>query len=342
MTTRYRPGVLSRFLDRVDRLPYHGWWLFPLLYVLLFVWSHGIVWAFGVVPAGSIHPLLGVGLFYAPYTLAAIAAINRASERALAAFWPATGWPDEEREIWRWQFVNSPAGYGYPALAVAVVITIVAFVSAAPQVTGAGTDRAILFLAYLPVALLGYWSVLLALIHTLHQLRLVARIHREATAIDPFDRVSVYAFSSVTVRTGLAYVLSGYYTLTLNGAFQAGNIIAIAVLGAVFAIGLACFVLPLWGIHERLVQEKEILVRDVELRLGRLSAEMYRRIDAGEFDGTMVVSEALAGVSELRKRVFDVPTWPWRPQVLSGFLSALLLPVAVYLLTRAIGSQLGP
>ena len=61
-----------------------------------------------------------------------------------------------------------------------------------------------------------------------------------------------------------------------------------------------------------------------------------------EFDSTKVVSDALAGVSDLRKRIFEVPTWPWRPQVLSGFLSALLLPVAVYLLTRAIGSQIGP
>ena len=50
---------------------------------------------------------------------------------------------------------------------------------------------------------------------------------------------------------------------------------------------------------------------------------------------------ALAGMSDLRKRIVDLPTWPRRPQVLSGFLSALLLPVAVYLLTRAIASQLG-
>jgi hypothetical protein len=342
MTTLYRPGVLSRFLASVDDLPYHGWWLFPLLYVLLFVWSHGIVWATGQVPFGSIHPVLAVGHFYAPYTLAAIALINRASERALSAFWPATGWPDEERETWRFWFVNSRAGYGLATLVVAAVVTVVAFLEAAPEAIGPGANRTVLFAAYVPSAFFGYWVVLLAFLHTLHQLRLVARIHREATAIDPFDRVSVYAFSYVTAMTGVAYVISGYYTLTLNSAFQAGNPIAIAVLAGVFVIGIACFFLPLWGIHERLVQEKQILVRDVELRLKRLSQEMYRRIDAGEFDGTKVVSDALAGVSDARKRIFEVPTWPWRPQVLSGFLSALLLPVAVYLLTRTIGSQLGP
>ncbi len=74
----------------------------------------------------------------------------------------------------------------------------------------------------------------------------------------------------------------------------------------------------------------------------RLGDEMYRRVDAGQFDATKVISEALAGLTDLRKRIADITTWPWRPQVLSGFLSALLLPVAIFLITRALASQLGP
>jgi hypothetical protein len=64
---------------------------------------------------------------------------------------------------------------------------------------------------------------------------------------------------------------------------------------------------------------------------------MYRRIELGEFEATKAVSDALVGVGDIRKRISDIPTWPWRPQVLTGFLSALLVPVAVYVLTRAIG-----
>lgn len=63
---------------------------------------------------------------------------------------------------------------------------------------------------------------------------------------------------------------------------------------------------------------------------------------AGQFEATKAVGETLAAVSELRKRIVEVPTWPWRPQVLSGFISALLVPVAVYLLTRAVAAQIGP
>jgi hypothetical protein len=293
------------------------------------------------LPVGAFHPLLATSVAYAPYVLAALALINRASLRALAAFWPATGWPAADQAAWRYAFVNSPRGVTVPAIVFGVLAAIGAFFSAPGDVFGGGSDRAVMLAAYLPSAILGYSLVVVAIVHTARQLRLVARIHREATAIDPFDRVPLYAFSHLTVRVGLAYVISGLYALTVNGSFQEGNAIGIAVLVATFGFGIACFVLPLWGIHDRLGHEKEALLRQVEGRLSSLGEEMYRRIDGGQFDGTKVVSEALAGVQALRERIVRLPTWPWPPNVLRGFLSALLVPVVVYLVSRLIGGRIG-
>jgi hypothetical protein len=336
MTTGDRPGVLSRSLAWIDALPGHGWWIYPLLFVGLFGWAHGVLWSTGEVPFGSTLQTVAVSLFYPPYTLAATALINRSASRALDAFWPATGWADEERSAWRYRFVHSPAGFGLAAFGIGVVVAAIAFLSASEQAFGGGGDRLAVFIAYFPVASLGYAVVMLAFVHTAHQLRLVARIHREATAIDPFDRTSVYAFSSMTALTGLAYAASGYFTLLFNGAYQAGNVVATVVVVTVFALAIVCFILPLWGVHDRLVDEKQVLAREVEVRLSRLTEEMYRRIELGDFEGTKAVGDSLVGVSAIRKRISDIPTWPWRPQVLSGFLSALLVPVAVYVLTRAI------
>jgi hypothetical protein len=331
---------LSRVLGWADRLPGHGWWIYPLLYVLLIAWSHAVVWATGQVPVGEIQPLLLVGHFYAPFILGATAYINRSSGRALASFWPATGWPEDHREAWRQRFVATPGRWDAPLIALGIAIAVVAFLSA-PAASLPTSDRTVLFAAYVIPAGSGYVAALLAIAHSAYQLRLVGQIHRQATAIDPFDRVSLYAFSSLTAQTGLTYVLIAYYSLTVNGAFQAGNITGVVMLGAVFVMGVACFVLPLWGIHERLVHEKELLLRGVEVRVTRLGEEIYRRIDAGQFDGTKVVTDSLAGVTDLRRRIDAIPTWPWRPQVFSGFVSALLLPVIIFLVTRALASQLG-
>ena len=166
-------------------------------------------------------------------------------------------------------------------------------------------------------------------------------IHRRARTIDPFDRGPVYAFSSFTVQIGLAFLVCGYYTITVNSAWQSGNPVGLAVLGVVIALGAACFILPLWGIHDRLVGEKEALLAGVEDRMGKLADELYRRIDAGEFDGTKVINEAIAAAGAVQDRIARLPTWPWPPQVLRGFLTALLLPVVVYLISRLIAGQIG-
>jgi hypothetical protein len=341
MAANSRPGAVSRFLHWTDGLPGHGWWVFPTLAVLLFGYAHAIVWATGRVPFGVIEPTITVGVAYGPFLLAVLAASNAIAKRSLVAFWPATGWPESDRAAWAAAFVNTPGPWGWVSLAIGIPLAIGSFLSAPTSWVGVGDDRLVLFIAYLPALVLGYSMAPAAFVHTVRQLRLVSRIHREATAIDPFDRGPVYAFSRLTVMTGLAYVLVGFYSLTVNGAFAAGNLVAVVLLAASLLVGVATFVVPLWGLHERLVDEKSVLLRGVEDRIGRMGAEMYRRIDAGEFDGSKVLSDALGGMSTLRDRIQRLPTWPWPPQLLRGFVSALVLPLVIYVLTRLVSTSLG-
>ena len=336
-----RPGTLSRFYLWADRLPGHGWWLYPALAVLELAWSHTILWATERLPLGTFDPTLTVSVVYGPYALGALTYLNHVAARALTAFWPATGWPDDDQPAWAAAFTTIRSGLSVPSLVLGTVVAVGAFLSAPASVVGLDDrSRLAYFAALAPIAILGYALTLLALAHTTRQLLLVARIHREATAIDPFDRAPVYAFSRFTAQIGLVFLLSSYYTLTFNGSFQSGNLIGVAVLGLVIALGAAGFVVPLWGIHGRLVSEKDALLVGVESRLTKLSLELYRRIDAGEFDGTKI-HEAIAATGAIRERIARLPTWPWPPQLFSGFLSALLLPVIVYLLSRVIGGRIG-
>ena len=337
----YPPGMASRSVAWIDRLPMRGLWVFPVLAVLLAGWGNAVLWIGGRLPVGSVDATIIQGAFYGPYALAVFAIVNRVALHSLEAFWPATGWPDSERPQWAYRFVTLPRGLDILAFAIGILIAIGTLISAPPSFLGPPETRGYMIVALLPSLILGYSGFPLLAFHTVRQLRLVMRIHREATAIDPFDREPVYAFSRLTVRTGLAYVLIGYYALVVNGAFVVGNAASLAVLAGVFIFGVACFVVPLLGIHDRLVREKELLLRGVEARLGRLSDEMYRRVDEGQFDGTKAVSDSIAGVATLRERIARLPTWPWPPNVLRGFLSALLLPVIVYVASRLIGGQVG-
>ncbi|HET7182760.1 MAG TPA: hypothetical protein VFI15_11050 [Candidatus Limnocylindrales bacterium] len=337
----YRPGFASRVAAWVDTLPLRGLWVFPVLAAVLLLWGHVVLWVSGRLPVGAIDLTVATGVLYAPYGLAVFVIANRVALRSLNAFWPATGWPDSERPTWAYRFVTLPRGADVIALAIGTLLAIGTIASASDAFLGPRDTRWALVVALVPSLVLGYGAFPLIVVHTVRQLRLVMRIHREATAIDPFEREPVYAFSRLTVVTGLAYVIIGYYGLVVNGAFQSGNAASLAVLAGSFAVGIVTFIAPLWGIHERLVHEKELLLREVEARLGRLGAEMYRRVDGGEFDGTKAVGDSITGVNMLRDRIGRLPTWPWPPNVLRGFLSALLIPVVVYIASRLIGGNLG-
>jgi hypothetical protein len=92
----------------------------------------------------------------------------------------------------------------------------------------------------------------------------------------------------------------------------------------------------LWGIHDRLVAEKAMLVRDVERRTSEVAAELYERVDGRDLSAMSSINDSLSGLTLLRQRIDRLPTWPWPPQVLRGFVSALLLPIVIFVLTRVI------
>jgi len=100
------------------------------------------------------------------------------------------------------------------------------------------------------------------------------------------------------------------------------------------------FVAPLWGIHNRLARIKDALLLDVERRVSRVGAELYGRIDDGDFASTSALNDTLTGLTTLRDRVRHLPTWPWEPQLLRGFVSALLLPIVVFVASRLIETLL--
>jgi len=278
---------------------------------------------------------------YGPSALGGLAFGVRFARHALTSFWPATGWPDAERGDWARRFTATPARYEWVALLVGGFGGLLALAAAPQSVLGPAAGRLVVYVAYLPAFLLGYALSLAGLLITVRWLRLIAQIHREARAIDPFDRAPLYAFSRVTAIIGLSYAAVAYYSFTVNGAFQAGNLPSLAFLATTMLFAIVAFVAPLWGIHNRLTREKDQLLLDVERRVTRVAAELYARIDAGDFAATAPLNATMSGLTTLRERVSRLPTWPWPPQLLGGFVSALLLPLVVYVLTRAASNVLG-
>ena len=305
----YRAGPLSRFLAWLEAPPaWRPWVVLAALTFALVAWAHGVLWATGTLAPGTIDVAAIILVCYITYPLAT-GVIGR---RIL------------------------PLRHEVAAVLVGLFAGTAATISVPTGALGSESARFADDVALGPIIIGGYIMISLSVVTVVNWLRLVAAIHEAATAIDPFDRGPVYAFSRLTVFVGLLIVAGTYYTWTVNAAFVAGNVPAQSLLPFTSVLGAAAFVVPLWGIHGRLVRRKDELMRDVDRRIRAAGTELYGRVDARAFEESKSIHDSIAALVMIRDRIRELPTWPWPPQLLRGFISALLLPVIVYLLSRAV------
>ncbi len=102
------------------------------------------------------------------------------------------------------------------------------------------------------------------------------------------------------------------------------------------------FYLPLTGMHQRLVHEKEKLIKEANDRINRILSDIHQAAfeekDLAGISGLISVRSVLL---DEKKRIEELSTWPWRPGTFRGLLSALLLPVVLSILRDAISGLLG-
>jgi hypothetical protein len=176
--------------------------------------------------------------------------------------------------------------------------------------------------------------------HTMRQLGLVGRTVKLVNRFNLFRLGPVYAFSRLTARTGVAWVFLASFTLLVFPIQLAiGPMLVTLSLQATLAI--AAFVLPLWHVHQRLVREKRNLLADLNQRVESTLARLHRCLDADDLGETAQINSALSGLAAERDVLLKIPTWPWRAGTFTGFLSALLLPIALFLIQLAIKNWLG-
>lgn len=182
-------------------------------------------------------------------------------------------------------------------------------------------------------------SVFLVLIyHTIRQLRLIDRIHGGIEQIDLFDQGPLYAFSQLTSRTalGLIFLLAPSLFLLPSQAGASFIVITAAWYGFGVLIAGAAFVLPLRGMHDRLVAEKRRHQGELGRRISATLESIALSVDAGDGTAIEARNRALATLVAARDVVNRVPTWPWSTGALTGFASALVLPIVLFLIQRVL------
>jgi hypothetical protein len=331
----YPPSYINRFMGLIQRLPLPYWVTYLALFILhgfinlAFDWANGWLPAFQFSSLNFIFPLL----LWAPLIL--MTYLDSKAVQAISNFSPLLDLQSEEMQQLKYEFTTMPAsGVIWSGLIWTGIYTIYNFLLYPTyEAQGYGTLRIIHTTLDGWVAfLIGYAFIY----HTLRQLHLVHRTVKLVKQFNLFRLDPVYAFSALTSKTGIGYILIYTFFTLITPISQDPPILFIAGLVLTVAITLAAFTLPLWVVHQHLVQEKNRLMAEHGQRIKLTLDRLHNCVDENKLDDVVQLNSVMESLNREGNILAKIRTWPWSIETLTGFLSAIVLPIILFLIQIAI------
>lgn len=327
------PSWLDHFTDWVEQLP-GPWWLFYLVMSLVLVlFQSALQWQAGSYPVGTFNVFHVWFMLNIPYTLGLLHYVEKCAEAALKSSRPALNVSDAEYADLRYRLTHLPAR---PTLIVSLIAALaflpVLFLLAGGQVERIGFSSQPISLGFLLFFWgLNWWIIGAMFCQIVLQMRSIGRIYATHIRINLFELGPLYAFSGVTARMAISMAFAAY--LWGGTSPQQGNVAAMIAVSSSFAlVAVVVFVGPLWGLHQRLDADKVHALNENGRRFETAAAALHRNVDAGDLDQATRLKDALTGLEIEHNLLQKIPTWPWQPETLRGLITALLLPIVLFLI----------
>lgn len=308
-----------------------GLLVFQFGYVTTLLWFNGKL----AVGAIDLRPVFAVVV--APYLLWVRFYLDRVAAAALDAFRPVLAVSDAEFLRLRYELTTLPARTTRIVTSVGIAAFLLNAVLLPDSIVrefGASFEAALIVLG--PVGLFTIPVVAVSTFQALHQLQMVERIHALVGTIALLRATPLYAFSHLTARTGVSFLLLAYYVAAVRPDLVSSSWAIEALLVAMIPTAVACFVLPLRGMHRRLAAEKDRALAQVASRLEAVFVRLHERVDQEMLADADKVNLQITSLSAEREVLARVSTWPWEPVTLTGFLTTLVLPALLWGIQRVL------
>jgi tetrahydromethanopterin S-methyltransferase subunit F len=336
----YAPSFIDRFMDFVERLPIP----YGLTYLLFFILQSFIFqiigWMTGWLPVYTFSPLVLLFPLWLWGPLAIMTYLDSVSLKALAGFSPLLDIQPESMRRLKYEFTTMPARSVIISSVIwgciYFIFTYVTFDTVYPAYGFGTLITAIVIIE----GLISFLAGSAIYYHSIRQLRLVNRTVKMVKQLDLFRLDPVYAFSVVTSRTGLAYLILLSLTLLMI-PIQMAFLPTLIMLILQVLLAAAAFTLPLGIVNHRLVTEKRRLLAELNQRLESTLERLHRCLDENKLGEVDQLNSAMTALNAEREVLTRIPTWPWRAGTITGFLSAIVLPIILFLMQLVIGKWFG-
>jgi hypothetical protein len=341
-TPPYSPSWVNYLTGWVARRGWPSWYFYFGLWLVLVAIQVAVLWIEGIYPIGTIFPAqLFIPAMIALF-LGMIHFLDRRADAALTTLRPALKATEEEQAQLRYELTTMPA---WPTVlsslaAIAVIVLIGLFTgegeSSIEALAGSPMAAKLLFAEYW----IGWWVFGAFVYHTIHQLRVINRIHTEHTRVSLFTMSPLYAFSGVTALTAVTLAIATYGWTALNPD-NLSDPVSIVVISLITVLALGAFAWPLLGTRRLMAKQKAEKLDEVSLRYEATFAELHQRIDNRELEKVDELMKVISVLETERDTLKHISTWPWQPDTLRYLVTALLLPLLLWIIQYVLQQFLG-
>jgi hypothetical protein len=331
--------LIDRVYDWIERLPIPGLLFFGLFYIVVVGIHHALMWADGSLPAGEFsNSILLTMYLWASISPATYYYLRGVAEKTIDSFRPALDVNDAEFEAIRLDLTRLPRKGG----AFLIWLTVAVMLAAAPTLptivdshfftpSSRFLTSPVLF-AIAPFSFANFYFAF-------RSLGAVSRAYDRVKRINLFNLSPLYGLSVFTSRVGMVFVLYTLLNLLTTEAWGdsgTGETITAFYLVLNNFIALLAFIVPLYGIHLRLVAEKERVSEENNARLNKAFWDLQNKMDTGKLDDIGQFRTGVSALMEFRGELKKIPTWPWDAGTLRQFLTALFVPLTVWSLQQVL------
>jgi hypothetical protein len=305
--------------------------MLQLAYVTVLLWFNG------TLSVGAIDLRLAFVVVVTPYFLFVRFHLDRVAASAFNTFRPVLAISDAEFLRLRYELTNLPARTTRVATTVAIAVFLLNAVMLPGSIVrqyGSSFEAALLVIG--PIAVSTVAVVTVSAVQAIHQLRMVERIYNLVGTIPLWRAKPLYAFSQLSARTGASFVLLAYYVAAVRPDLVSSSPALELLLVCMIPTAIACFILPLRGMHRRLAAEKDRALGEVASRLEAAFARLHERVDQEILADADKINTQIASLTAERAALERISTWPWEPATLTGFLTTLLVPTLLWGLQRVL------
>jgi hypothetical protein len=325
---------MDSLFRRIEKLPIRPWLTYLLMYVGFVILFQLIAWLDSLRTLGQFSITTFFNSVWVPAGLAGLHYLNSEARKVLDDLRPMLDCSDEafRKMYWQMSTIPQPIVLSIQAL-VGIVLIAVARSDPGRLSPELRSSTGTLWFA-VAFMTLGFSNVFIYFYQTLRRLGLVNRIYAMVKDINIFTQQPLYSLSGFNIKVGFIWILFinlNIVSFLLQTGPQATTypLIFVEILLVIFV-----FLLPVLGIHSRILGAKETLLSENGNQLRAINIELNKSLDKRKHEEIVAFEKGIAALVSMRSEIGNSPTWPWDPGTFRNFLSAVFLPILLFIIQQ--------